>query len=131
MRYYYTDPLKAAFMSREFGISFIDDDGWDYSRDYNKYGILNFIDCNCGVSQSELMKADKASPSREKFYVHHDCEELLEPRNGDAVAHPTSGNFYLLRAGGEDAEWANKLKVEIIRRDGKAFFMPEVCDLEI
>lgn len=136
MRYFYTDPLEAAYMAKHYGMRFnrptnMNDSGF-YTEDFSDwYG--------CGLT--EVMYGGGFG----KFYIHPDSLAILEPQVGDLfVGH--NGLFrvdethYPKEGGGWEPGPCWKLvdgyhryfpdafgdERKIIQRQGKAFFWPEV-----
>jgi len=120
MRYYYTDPVAAAWMAKHFGMQFIFGD-----LKYPELAILR------RVQRREEMTV----------YIHPDSEYLLQPQDGDIVIECygdlTKGyplqiigkcvgiSEYACRFGDETIyEKGDDFK--IIQRNGKPFFWPEV-----
>lgn len=148
-KYYYTDPLKAAWMAREFGVkiyAYINVIGGNNCR-------IGDVDCKIHkeidedpimyLNPNDCFKNPRTLPyagwqhAVDKWYIHPDSLHILEPKVGDmctncdgepAIVVPDSklrrvGQIFLREA----LEWVGK-EAEIIQRDGKAFFMPEVKD---
>lgn len=103
-RYYYTDPLAAAWMAKYFQMEFTADSPM-----------------HCWSTEIRL--------PLDEYYIHPDSEHILEPQTGDLVALDLLGdtsamtlklgsNFYM--------EAARSNKCKIIQRNGKAFHWPEV-----
>lgn len=119
MRYYYTDPLRAAWMMRELGLKF---EGYA-----NNYPVAF---CH------EMISEDKMNGRREKYYIHPDCHEMLKPQVDDVVEF--DGFVYGLVNNIDADEIAIQCddvfyvrdieECVIIQRNGKAFFTPEVED---
>jgi hypothetical protein len=107
-RYFYSDPLAAAWMAKHHGMLF----------------------CNGDFTlKLTAILDDNFHPI--KFVVHSDSLPLLEPRVGDLIyiteskigtlARLHDGNLKLFTG-----DWMIKPdRVYIIRRDGKPFFWPE------
>lgn len=105
MRYFYTDPLAAAWMAKNFGMKF-----------------------NGGTEFDEPYRHSEIDEVTSKFYIHPDSVKLLEQRVGDLVwldmgesCMPSIGSLI------EDEE-GRKLCLDcpILQREGKAFIWPEV-----
>lgn len=123
---YYTDALKAAWMSREFGVLTycINDDGNETDDDFYAY--------------LEAAQEESAFP----FYVHPDSLSIFEPMEGDVVSYwYESEPDYHCSTAKRTREHIKRLtkakmfyvkhqsgisRMRIIQRNGKAFFMPEV-----
>lgn len=112
---YYTDPLKAAWMAREFGVVFISsctDDTLDWENDFCEVSPQGW---NCS-----------------KLYIHPDSLSIFEPMEGD-VGESEDGQLVEFRKGewvqidGHDlAQYHPPVgKISIIRRDKKSFEAPE------
>jgi len=136
MRYYYDDPIKAAYMAREFQFRFTDKHkSCELFYDNNKDFPFNFTPSNaigCGYTGKE-------------FYLFH-CHEMLKPQVEDVVKTLYSMDdiervFKVIGRHSWEGEDGSKPEVilldsiqfpscgektiEIIQRNGKAFFMPE------
>lgn len=122
-RYFYTDPLAAAWMAKHFGmrlsLSAFDS---DEVKLYN--GEVKLL-CNTLVVCSTGFVAGLADG---KFYIHPDSVKLLEPQEGDVCEHPMLKNYYHID-GEENSRWANDLRMKIIQRNGIAFMWPETDSL--
>lgn len=102
-RYYYTCPIKAAYMAKYYGMRFV-----DCSKEYD---ISDFVRLDYGDVYDDL---------DEKFYIHPDSLHLLEPVAGDLLIGPNNkvAMFYM-----GDTEPSDKCK--IILRNGMVFMWPE------
>lgn len=104
---YYTDPLKAAWMAREFGVKF-EQDNFSQGRDWL-----------CG---STLYHGDAP------YFIHPDSLSIFEPMEGDLVyCHPTDV-YEIWRDEKFEPTVVHKSFADlgdIVTRNGKAFFMPE------
>jgi hypothetical protein len=116
-RYFYTDPLAAAWMAKHFGMRFI---SWDSGKEYEEFMPIY----NAG-SPIEKIREDQ------RYVVHPDSLPLLEPMVGDLIYITESKIGTLTRQNGDHlklftGDWLIKPDhVSIIRRDGKPFFWPE------
>jgi hypothetical protein len=120
-RYFYTDPLAAAWMSKHFGMKF--------NEPYDFAVMIRMYDMSRGKKQDI------------KYYIHPDSLHLLEPMEGDYVTVFGAPRWvrYAMRT-------ENKITVQydvdgpeqifsqsevakgiprIIQRSGKAFHWPE------
>lgn len=98
MKYFYTDPLEAAYMAKHFGVKFHD---YDWSFD--------LIECLEGITHDR------------NYVIHPDIYHILEPQVGDLLLW--SGHYHVAYTEDE----AKKFKYgKIIQRNGKAFFWPEM-----
>jgi hypothetical protein len=120
-RYFYSNPLAAAWMRLHFDMKFEQDVRVNFSA--LAEGSL-FFNNYCSDGNEE-------SPYPDKHYIHPDSLPLLEPRVGDLIyiteskigtlARLHDGNLKLFTG-----DWLMKPDhVSIIRRDGKPFFWPE------
>ena len=110
-KYFYTDPLKAAWMAIEFGMKFQE-----------------------GLSARFLL-LDAASQLRDKkygscfYYIRRDNLHIINPIKDD-IGETKNGVFGIYHPFGNKGFFTDEgIKLEeceIIRRNKKAFFMPEV-----
>lgn len=116
MKYFYTDPLKAAWMTKHFGIKCKHPSG--------------------GICTLNFFGYEFTSEDIIKYYIHPDCHAMLEPQVGDMISHigmrgwridsMDDTNFYHLPMGTELPSLTLKAdKPNIIQRNGKAWFTPE------
>ncbi len=122
VKYYYDDPLQAAYMLREFNfkIGCYDIDDLNYFEEDS----LNSLSDGIGNNQIE-------SDIDSAYIIHPDCYELLKPKEGDLGKD--SGNplyYYLFWEGVWRSLNGIKLEdngtIEIIQRNNKAFFTPKI-----
>lgn len=138
-RYYYTDPLKAAWMAREFGMKLIcyyepEDEGLEYAGDEESYPFEH-------AAIHAEMWGDVITEKCRRQYIHPDSLKILEPQVGDLILFEWGALTYVTPA------WVHEFKdgecrvvcgpqgpddiclpieeCEIIQRNGKAFFWPE------
>lgn len=128
-RYFYTDPLKAVWMSREFNIKFQELVSYMVDERFED----RFIDL-----YSDKLLDNNFYPSMGRFYVHLDSEHLLEVQIGDIiltkdenyqfpnwVAEIDKGKLYTKHYDC-NKQWIGGIHCKkIIQRNGKAFFTPE------
>ena len=128
MPLYYNNVLKAAWMSKEFGVGFTDS-AKPFDVYVSRYGL--------GHPRSY----DELSGFGGKIYIHSDSLHIFEPQGGDLVqfqwselmyltlawVHELEGGFCRVVCGpeGPDDIMINAGECEIIQRNGKMFFMPE------
>lgn len=117
-KYFYTDALKAAWMTREFGIKI---DGSDVVSIYKDTPIDEYpYEVLCSNA------AIKTIPEI-KYYIHPDCHEMLKPQVGDVLQN--KGIIYkdikYDVVTNLNAQWIQVKPIIIIQRNGNAFFMPE------
>jgi hypothetical protein len=112
-KYYYTCPIKALYMMKEFGL-FI----------YDKNKAL-FI---CYEPEFSLSKLLKVIEKLGKIYVPKELEHIFEPKKGDEGRWLRPIGAHYANHNGE--QWVSAgiepNPPEIIMRDNKQFFMPEV-----
>lgn len=122
MRYYYTDPLKAAWMMKGHNFQFDAIMGW-------KSIFEGACDCQLG---GELLDGW----FEEKYYIHPDSHEMLKPQIGDIIEFYSSGKQVSIIVDNDnesvvyeqclELRHLNDLNYEIIRRNNKAWFLPEI-----
>jgi len=88
-RYFYTDPLAAAWMARHFGMKLVclhhnKDDGVEAEQAGTPYPFAHAI-------LSAEMWEDAIHATCRRIYVHAESLRLLEPQVGDMISHLTSG----------------------------------------
>ncbi len=125
---YFTDPIKALYMMKEFGIKFYAD---------TESGLINFADfevCEGAISIEELFKTIKTYPK--KLYIAKESEHIFEPKEGDIGAYFKNNKilFANLLKEGTVSVWIEAIdrrvdwvsdQVVITMRDGKHFFNAE------
>ncbi len=131
MRYFYTDPLAAAWMAKHFGMKFVVDNKSLYAERYMLIGEYRWM--------FDLNHVGKA------FEIHADSQHLLMPEIGDIIEffYPgeedkqvciiTCGKDAVVYEQGIDIDWVlgknpmsvDALKCKIIRRNKAAFIWPE------
>lgn len=115
---FYTDPLKAAWMAREFGVKFISHGGADLI--YNGGDDFSVIDCPRGHYVGEY------------YHVSPDSLPIFEPKVGDkdedGYVYEEKKLAWLRKDGlyDNDPVYGYRHTSEIAKRDNKPFFMPEV-----
>lgn len=119
---YYTDPLQAAWMAREFGVKFENED------DAAMFVIEG------GDEYATLSQMQQTITSK-KYYIHPDSYHIFEPQEGDVVEYNIICDKYPLEKRASHclvtktmmqtlgAIWVLE---EIIQRNNTAFFMPLV-----
>lgn len=138
-RYYYTCPIKALYMMKEFGVEFEienedfedDDDGfaepyfdyrlWEIESPETISSLLDVLDCNG------------------RIYIQSESEHIFKPKERDLakeVDGDNCGELMVLEGhglaipcqDGESGGWYvfDNSEIEILKRDNKQFFMPEV-----
>lgn len=81
---YYTDPLAAAYMAREFGVRFHDENNAvEYGDNYKLYGLLDFIEPVYWPGDEPPVEIEKYTAAYERYYVHPDSYHIFDPQEGD------------------------------------------------
>lgn len=125
---FYTDPLAAIYMAREFGVKFIDAEKLVYDD-----GDINyFFDIFANVD-------DVINAYTKEHYIHPDSYDIFEPQKDDLVdlgdhgfafVTERKGNnincalFHIENCAWKDGYWHRRW-VPIIQRNNKPFFTPE------
>lgn len=118
MKMYYTDPLKASWMAREFGVKFFDGGLPDEDGDFYEIGVLGCLD------EAMRLTWNKIYLTKPFVYTHPDSMHIFEPKVGDVVL--TGDNDYMEITYDVASFSARHGFRTIIQRDNKAFFWPEV-----
>lgn len=128
---YFTDPIKALYTMREFGVKF-----------YILGAVVSTVDLHTGKKtfvgqiqidfQEEYLDQVLGSSAdignlKGKIYVAKESEHIFEPKDGDIGIRNDEILSY------KNCHWnimvSGKLEVDIIMRDGKHFFNPENEDI--
>ena len=134
-KYYYTDPLKAAYMAREFGIKIYQPEDAEYQE--AKLSLSELL--NEAANQESGFVPVYAPP----YCVHPDCLEMLKPQVGDLIEYSPHKTEYI--AGHDRIHheasmdgfislvdfnnyWGDEQLAPIIQRNGNAFFTPEISE---
>lgn len=125
--YYYTCPIKALYMIKEFGVEFEckyypEDIGDDQFYDFQHQSLYDI------EKIGDLFDTDFGHV--DKIYVKQESEEIFEPINGDIGIdikdfhiHLYGDRWHYYIAGIPRMALGN---IEIVLRNGKHFFAPEV-----
>ncbi len=114
-RYYYTCPIKALYMMKEFGVKY------DFENEESLVRIINTPE----IKKDNFMR---------QIYVAKESEEIFKPRNYDLAGFTRDDGISTI-AQYDEAKKAfingsfrilKKYNPKIIMRDNKQFFMPEV-----
>lgn len=131
MKLYYDDPLIAVYMVREFGVKFKAEHMWCLHDVTSLYGEIeiSFEDKTefdfglCLFSNTEI-----GHTSESILYIHSDSHSIFEPQDGDLIYMKNGSHTMLI-----DDIWienfGDKFDLqldEIIQRNGKHFFMPNI-----
>ncbi len=143
MKYYYTDPLKAAWMAKHFNFKFfeiysphpdISEDQkihQDFNNEFFPLIIASYIHPDCHEMLKpqigDLIKPIGGYNTETFLYVDKfvDCEFECNSLGGKVPSSSYSGTDYL-DSNHELPENERVSGFEIIQRNGKAFFMPEM-----
>lgn len=116
-RYYYTDPLAAAWMAKHFGMKFASENG-----------------AVAGITREGFTEFTKGGDNwllLDRVYINADSLHLLEPQVGDVIM---GANYAMLVTHTEDGQYHGSLGgtpftaikgFHIIRRKGIPFMWPE------
>ena len=96
-KYYYTDPLKAAYMAREFGVRF-----WNGEHELHH---LPFVDAE----------------AEGRNIIHPDSEHIFSPIEWDCMLSDGGALFRFMSA----PDGVKFKECSTIMRDNKHFFTPE------
>lgn len=116
MKYFYDDALEAAYMCKHHGMKFhtADDDKWFGKGGDTPEGILVWLNVTGG----------------RRLYLNEECHELLKRRVGDLVTNIGLTAKTVINIDGTRLYHGDETYTlegcEIIQRNGKAFFMPEI-----
>ena len=143
-KYYYTCPIKALYMMKEFGVEFetyhqskIDGRPFFFKK-FNDMWVnnVNIDDGDGSVRLVDLLYCKDESKTRvnDKIYVSKESEHIFEPKEGDigiernlhSVDTCYFGGKYWAYENEERRSTPHQQRVKIILREGKQFFMPEV-----
>lgn len=136
MKLYYTDPLIAAYMAREFGVILLVYRYTDTDYAINLPNGKGFEWSNDWVKTSELL----VTIPIEGGNIHPKSHHIFEPKVGDLLDGWASRMGHVEEITDEDyvidvhgGSWGcpksysgHIITYEIIQRDNKHFFMPEV-----
>ena len=118
-RYYYTCPIKTAYMNHEFGVITYVELSIE-SEIFDKYFIKDW-------NHRELKLDPKEKHCRDKYYVAEESEHIFEPKKGDLAHYDLNGGSGVYQFTNKPIRWAEGVtNIQIIRRDNKQFFYPEV-----
>jgi hypothetical protein len=119
-RLFFTDPLKALYMMKEFGVKFYTKGFLDVESD--------FLEKELGFHLEIRTLYNKLCQVNLKIYVAKESEHIFEPKKGDEGRWLRKIGAHYANYNGE--QWVSAgiepNPPEIIMRDNKQFFMPEV-----
>ncbi len=134
---FYKDPLAAAYMAREFGVTYLDK---ETSKDGAEYK----------VNYALMMEGDDLSRPLSRYDIHPDSLPIFEPKKGDKICRidshtgkgvwdeveqrvepqdedypsPSVTGSYIEVDSGEC--WPIEAVTNIFQRNGRPFFWPEI-----
>lgn len=146
MKYYYTDPLKAAWMWQEYSFKFMRKNPFVASEAQKEALMMigrewtQYVDCENnfdGFFVADSHCGDDIEAAEDEYYIHPDCHEMLKPQIGDLMNINDDFRYLSTDHKGEkciyeaydytDLKDVTEINTyPIIQRNGKAFFMPEV-----
>jgi hypothetical protein len=116
-RYFYTDPLAAAWMAKHFGMEF------SFRNEINPNGKVGLPAIESHISHGHLQLEGG------RFYIHPDSLHLLGPRDGDINI---KGLVYMHCSYHDKMLWVDlycgnycEERGQTIRRNGTPFMWPE------
>jgi hypothetical protein len=116
---YYTDPLKAAMMARDFGVKYTA--GRPVYDKYEQEDYYNFFEHECD-GYPECPTREYIRPQGlTKWHIHPDSYHIFELKEGDGVKSLISDNIYILQ---NPLLFSEGDKPITIQRNNTAFFMP-------
>lgn len=119
---YYTDPLAAAYMAREFGVKL---QGILNEKIVNIHQT-NPDDAEFWTEGSEEVEPDGSESVNsylgKQFYIHPDSYHIFEPQVGDLLQNEDGAFMQFLGASGG----LKILYAKVIQRNNKPFFTPEL-----
>jgi hypothetical protein len=124
-KYYYTCPIKALYMMKEFGVKFECKDANGDVYDFQEW----YLNSN---NISELSLELENFPI--SIYVKKESEHIFDPKDDDlGIGYHTDlwrfdKDRWIFRTDEEYRRGIILLKIRIIQRDNKQFFMPEVVN---
>jgi len=114
--YYYTCPIKALYMMKEFGVKFYTKGFLDVESD--------FLEKELGFHLEIRTLYNKLCENGSKIYVPKELEHIFEPKEGDK---DENGLFFDGRHWTDGFSYAISFEQSKTSfRFGKQFFMPEV-----
>jgi hypothetical protein len=133
-RYYYTCPIKALYMMKEFGVEFetkhqSEFNGKHFFRGLEKLWVDNIDISGDSIRICSLLYLENNDKTcvNNKFYVDKESEHIFEPKKGDLAHYDLNGGSGVYQFTNKPIRWAEGVtNIQIIRRDNKQFFMPEV-----
>jgi hypothetical protein len=126
-KYYYTDAIVALYMMKEFGVKFETKHQSKFNGKYFFRGLEKLWVDNIDISDDSIricsllyLENNDKTCVNNKFYVAKESQKIFKFKKTDLVKYGFgSVDFY------NQISQKNSVS-EIIYRDGKQFFMPEV-----
>jgi len=127
VKLYYTDPLAAAYMAKEFGVKF-SAKLWEHREI-----VEDLFDAYDFIRRYEAQLSSE-QPNGPLIYIHPDSYHIFEPQDGDWGR--TSSGYWCYYEKDNESWWmaghgltrVEDDLVKIIQRNHKPFFMPESDD---
>jgi hypothetical protein len=106
-KYYYTDAIVALYMMKEFGVGI-----YKENQDVSNWNLADLLCIDFG-----------------RIYVTPESEHIFEPKKGDLAHYDLNGGSGVYQFTNKPIRWAEGVtNIQIIRRDNKQFFYPEVVN---
>jgi hypothetical protein len=129
-RYFYADVVKVLFMAKHFGMTF------EYSAVSDEHPDVVTVSYTIPTKVTVRKFKNNADLNRqERIYIHPESLPLLEPREGDIGLDAEGDPHIYLKERKQPPRWHlyttydhrayAPSAIQIIQRDGKAFFWPE------
>ncbi len=120
MKYFYTDPLAAAWMAKHFRMKFLSDTTKDETPDdASDYEADTAYEADCGWGKAK----------ERKYYIHPESLHLLEPKDDDMDDNGRDLTINEYGIFSSYKGWAHgRFDGKIIQRNGIAFMWPE-CEI--
>lgn len=128
-RYYYTCPIKALYMMKEFGVEFeienedFEDEDDGFTEPYFDFRLWEIESPETINTLLDILEGGG------RIYVQYESRHIFEPKTNDIFSYKMFGmvTTYILPENQDGKEWAKEVsEIKIIMRDDKEFFMPEV-----
>ncbi len=138
MKYYYTDPIKAAWMAKEFGLILMQYPTADQEGTWSNYP-WNWMESALENDPEEsLMVADALKflemTAESRIYVAPECHNIMPITTGDIIKNYWNQYVQVSKVCGDDVhwntdegkDWIGANQCQIISRDNKLWFCPEI-----
>lgn len=129
IKLFYTDPLIAAYMSREFGVRFANNNTDGAIKLDDLFVTFSSLD-NHTSGQVSVMGLSVDLEVEEEIYIHPEDYNIFEPQQNDVMRTiiPDSTSVENIGSDIRAKEFIHLMKTrgaKIIMRNNKHFFMPE------